>query len=142
MFLPRVIPVIFFVFIFGSIVRAETFQIEMQKNGESREFSVEIARIDIGDTVEWLPVTKGHNIEFRMGPEGSTLPKKSKLSQPVEVKFDVPGVYFYWCTPHKSMGMIGLVVVGNDTSNLEEISKAFALGESKKKLQELIKPLI
>jgi hypothetical protein len=36
------------------------------------------------------------------------------------------------------MGMIGLVVVGNDTSNKDDIAKAKALGKSKKKLKELL----
>ena len=33
-------------------------------------------------------------------------------------------IYYYWCTPIKGMGMIGLVVVGDDTSNKDEIAKA------------------
>ena len=37
--------------------------------------------------------------------------------------------------------MIGLVVVGNDTSNIEEISQAKARGKSKKKLKKLLSEL-
>jgi hypothetical protein len=36
------------------------------------------------------------------------------------------------------MGMIGLVIVGGDTSNKEQIQKAKALGKSKKKLKLLL----
>jgi hypothetical protein len=39
------------------------------------------------------------------------------------------------------MGMIGLVVVGKDLSNLAEIKKAKAKGKSKKKLKSLLKSL-
>ena len=46
---------------------------------------------------------------------------KSKFNKDAEYKFSIPGIYAYWCTPHKNMGMIGFVVVGNDKSNLETI---------------------
>ena len=39
-------------------------------------------------------------------------PKKSKLSKEYSYTFDKPGIYLYQCTPHKTMGMIALVVVG------------------------------
>ena len=52
--------------------------------------------------------------------------------------FDIPGIYLYQCTPHKGMGMIGLVVVGKDISNKNDIAKAKALGKSKKKLKALL----
>jgi hypothetical protein len=37
------------------------------------------------------------------------------------------------------MGMIGLVVVGDDKSNKASIAKAKAIGKSKKKLKTLLK---
>ena len=43
--------------------------------------------------------------------DGWDIPKKSKNNKEVAITFDVPGVYVYQCTPHKAMGMIGLVVV-------------------------------
>jgi hypothetical protein len=52
-----------------------------------------------------------------------------------------PGIYYYWCTPHKGMGMIGLVVVGNDLSNIEGIASAKAIGKSEKKLKTLLASL-
>jgi hypothetical protein len=39
------------------------------------------------------------------------------------------------------MGMIGLVVVGDDTSNIASIVKAKAMGKSKKKLKALLAEL-
>ena len=54
------------------------------------------------------------------------------------ISFDIPGIYLYQCTPHKSMGMIGLVVVGHDTSNKDTVAKAKVIGKSKKKLKALL----
>jgi hypothetical protein len=39
------------------------------------------------------------------------------------------------------MGMIALLVVGDDTSNIDDITKAKAVGKSKKKLKELLSQL-
>ena len=106
--------------------------------GNKMIYSEELVHIDTGETITWIPTSKGHNVEMIAGPEGATLPKKSKNGKEVSITFDVPGIYYYWCTPHKGMGMIGLVVVGGDTSNKDAIAKAKALGKSKKKLKALL----
>ena len=53
----------------------------------------------------------------------------------------MPGIYAYWCTPHKSMGMIGFVVVDGDKSNLEAIKALKFFGKSKKIAPDLINQL-
>lgn len=53
----------------------------------------------------------------------------------------MPGIYAYWCTPHKSLGMIGFVIVGDDKHNLEQIKKIKFFGKSKKIASSLIKQL-
>ena len=107
-------------------------------DGNRMVYSTEIVEIGIGQTVKWIPTDKGHNVEFIAGPEGFEIPKKSKNSKEVEMQFDIPGIYYYWCTPHKGMGMIGLVVVEGDISNIDDIAKAKAMGKSKKKLKALL----
>ena len=52
--------------------------------------------------------------------------------------FDKPGVYLYICTPHKVMGMIGIVIVGNDTSNKDAIAGTKMIGRGKKKLASIM----
>jgi pseudoazurin len=106
--------------------------------GNKMVYSEELARIEVGETITWIPTSKGHNVEWIAGPDGADLPKKSKNGKEVSMTFEVPGIYYYWCTPHKGMGMIGLVVVGDDTSNKDAIAKAKALGKSKKKLKALL----
>tara|TARA_Y100000114_G_scaffold49862_1_gene45532 strand:+ start:614 stop:1048 length:435 start_codon:yes stop_codon:yes gene_type:complete len=106
--------------------------------GNKMVYSEELARVEVGETITWVPTSKGHNVEWIAGPDGAELPKKSKNSKEVSMTFEVPGIYYYLCTPHKGMGMIGLVVVGDDTSNKDAIAKAKALGKSKKKLKALL----
>ena len=105
-------------------------------DGNKMVYSEEIARVDVGDTITWVPTTKGHNVEMIASPNDMKL--KSKNGKEVQITFDAPGIYYYWCTPHKGMGMIGLVVVGGDTSNKDQIAKAKAIGKSKKKLKKLL----
>ena len=109
---------------------------------ESMVYSEKVVRVEVGDTVFWKATTKGHNVEFIKGGVPTGVEKfKTKFNQDAQYKFNVPGIYAYWCTPHKSMGMIGFVVVGNDKSNIEEIKKIKFLGKSKKIAAELINSL-
>ena len=104
-------------------------------------FSVRVAHIEVGQTITWLPIAKGHNVEFATGPSGVKLPPKSKLSKEVSVKFIETGVYLYWCKPHKDTGMLGLIVVGNDLSNLSEIAAVKVSRQSDSVLQALVASL-
>ena len=117
---------------------ADDMTIEMlnkRDDGAKMVYSQDIARINVGDTITWLPTQKGHNVEFIAGPDGWEAPKKSKLGKEYSYTFDTAGVYLYQCTPHKSMGMIAVVVVGDGDN---DISKAKVKGKSKKKLKEIL----
>ena len=110
-------------------------------DGGKMVYSEDISRVDVGETITWLPTSKGHNVEFVAGPDGFQTPKKSKMNKEYSMTFTVPGIYLYQCTPHKSMGMIALVVVGDDVSNKHLIEQAKVFGKSKKILPELLNQL-
>ena len=133
---------IFSVIVISSFAYAEDVKVGMLNKRASDNakmvYSEDITRIDVGQSITWEPTTKGHNVHFLAGPEGWEIPKKSKINKTVTIKFDIPGIYYYQCTPHKGMGMIALVVVGGDTSNKDAIAKVKALGKSKKKLKKLL----
>ena len=107
-------------------------------DGAKMVFSQDITRIDVNDTITWVPTSKGHNVEFIAGPDGWNAPRKSKNNKEVAITFDTPGVYVYQCSPHKSMGMIAIVVVGDGDN---DVSKAKVRGKSKKKLKALLEQL-
>ena len=111
-------------------------------DNESMVYSKKIVKINVGDTVLWKATDKGHNVEFIKNgvPEGVDK-FKSKFNKDAEYKFTVPGIYAYWCTPHKTMGMIGFVVVGDDKSNIEAIKAIRFSGKSKKIAPDLINQL-
>ncbi len=120
----------------------QTIEMLNKLGKEHMVYSKKIVNIEVGDTVFWKSVKPGHNVEFIKGgvPEGVGK-FRSSLSKDTEYKFEIPGIYAYWCTPHKGMGMIGFVVVGNDKSNLEAVKKIKYLGKSKKIAEELISSL-
>ena len=118
----------------GLAIAADT-TIEMlnKLDKEYMVFSEKVVYIDSGDTVFWKATDKGHNVEFVKGAVPTGVKAfKSKLNVDTEYKFGIPGIYAYWCTPHKTMGMIGFVVVGNDLSNFNDVAKKKFLGKSKK----------
>ena len=131
---------------FGSVfyagqALADNTTVEMlnkRDDGAKMAYSEDITRIDVGDTITWVPTSKGHNVHFIAGPEGWELPKKSKNNKEVAITFDTPGVYLYQCTPHATMGMIAMVIVGDDTSNLDDIKSMKLRGKSKKKMKSIL----
>ena len=141
--------IITFIFLISSSllstsVKAADQTVEMlNKLGkENMVFSEKVVNVDIGDTVFWKATKSGHNVEFIKGGVPTGVDKfRSKLNKDTEYKFEIPGIYAYWCTPHKGMGMIGFVIVGNDKSNLDSIKKIKFMGKSKKIALELIASL-
>lgn len=121
---------------------AENFTIEMlNKLGKERMvFSEKVISVKTNDEIFWKSKDKGHNVELIGMPTGAKK-YKSKISKDANYKFEIPGIYLYQCTPHKAMGMIGLVVVGNDKSNLDKIKKVKVYGKSKKLLKKFLKSL-
>ena len=134
---------IFFIFIifFTSPILANTFSIDMlnvRSDGQSMVYSEDVLKVEVGDTVVWKPKDKGHNVEFIIGPDAIELPKKSRINQEFAYTFEKSGVYFYQCTPHKSMGMIAVVIVGDDLTNLDQVKSVRVFGKSKRKLEEIL----
>jgi len=138
----RYILIILFSLFLSNTVFAEDATVEMlNKLGKrSMVFSTEIVKINSGDTVFWKATDKGHNVQFisKNGVPEGVEKFKSKINKDTEYTFTIPGIYAYWCVPHKTMGMIGFVIVGDDLSNLDSIKKVKFIGKSKKIAKALI----
>ena len=122
----------------------EPLIIEMlnKRDKEKMLYSQDVARVEVGQTITWPATSKGHNVQFVSVPEGVEK-VKSKLSKEFSYTFEQEGAYLYVCTPHASMGMIGVVIVGNTPSdiNLDEVKKYKFRGKSKKKFKKILKSL-
>lgn len=103
------------------------FEVHMLNKGEAGTmvFEPALTEVAVGDTVTFIPTDKGHNAETIPGmlPEGAE-PFKGKINQEVVVTFEFPGAYGVKCAPHFALGMVALVVVGDDPANLESVKAA------------------
>ena len=120
----------------------EPLIIEMlnKRGKEKMLYGQDVVKIDVGQTITWTPDSKGHNVQFVSVPDGVEK-VKSKLSKEFSYTFEQEGVYLYVCTPHASMGMIGVVVVGDSDINLDEVLDYKFRGKSKKKFKKIAKLL-
>ena len=134
-----IISIVSFMFTFTTFSKEIVItMLNKRDDGKKMVYSQDVAKVSVGDTIKWLPKNGGHNVEFLAGPDGFELPPKSYLSKEVSIKFNTPGIYLYECSPHSIMGMIGLVVVGADTSNKETIASYDVGGKGTRKLKALL----
>ena len=134
--------IILTIFSTSAFAASETVEMLNKQGKETMVYSKKVVKINVGDKVFWKATDKGHNVEFIKGgvPEGVEK-FKTKYNVDAEYTFTIPGIYAYWCTPHKNMGMIGFIVVGGDKSNLEAIKKIRFSAKSKKIAPDLINSL-
>jgi pseudoazurin len=100
----------------------KNYTVKMLNNGPTgmMQFDTQLVRVKPGDSVTFVPADPGHNAESIPGMEpAGAEPFKGQMSKPLTVTFAKPGVYGFRCMPHFSMGMVGVVVVGNPV-NLAE----------------------
>ena len=128
----------------GGTVAAQAAEYQVQTLNMSAhgmfQFEPQQLKIQPGDTVHFVAKDKGHNVESIDGrlPDGAT-PFKGAINQDVTVTFTKPGVYGFKCTPHYGMGMVGLIVVGDPSSNLQKAEAVNHPGKAKPAFVALFK---
>jgi len=105
-----------------NLANAMIHQVKMlnKKNYDNMVFDPNFLKIELGDEIEFVPTDKGHNSKALLVPKGAEK-WQSKTDEPITVKFTHKGLYFYECQNHGIMGMFGLVQVGDDTSNFDDL---------------------
>lgn len=107
---------------------AASYQVRMlnQSMNGMMQYDPALLRIAPGDTVRFTATDQGHNVQSIDGmiPAGAK-PFSGEIGQDLAVTFSVPGVYGYRCVPHGTLGMVGLIVVGNPVNETE--AKAAAM---------------
>ncbi len=93
-----------------------------------------------GDTITWQNMA-GHDTTSMNGmiPEGAEA-WHSKMGEVFSITLDKEGTYLFKCTPHASLGMMGAIIVGGNTDNLESIKAGVdASGEPKGMVKRVIR---
>jgi pseudoazurin len=107
-------------------------------DGQRNWFEPAVVYAQPGDSIRFVPTDKGHNSTAVVVPDGAEA-WKGKLSKELSVTLEVPGLYAYKCTPHFGLGMVGLVVVGDPTVNLEAVKSGKYPGKARTVMADLIK---
>ena len=100
-----------------------TVEVGVEANNGAFGFGPAAIQVDTGTTVVWEWTGQGaqHNV---VAEEGGDF--ESELAQEAgftfEQTFDSEGVVKYFCTPHRALGMKGVVVVGDVDTGAEVIS--------------------
>lgn len=123
---------------------AADHEIKMLNSGAGGQmvFEPALLKIQPGDSVTFRAAHKGHNAQTIdvMTPEGGTK-FQGKVNEEIKVTFDKPGIYGYECKPHYGLGMVGLIVVGDPSANLEAASKASWRGKAKERFTALFRQI-
>jgi pseudoazurin len=107
-------------------------------SNERNVFEPAVLRIQPGDTVKWIATDRGHNSASNedMLPEGGE-GWDGAINEEIEVTLEADGVYGYYCTPHRTTGMVGLILVGEVTE--EQLAEAEAVrkrGRARQRYEE------
>lgn len=108
----------------ATVAEAKTVEVKMLNNGKDgiMVFEPAFVKVDVGDTVKFVPTDAAHNSSSVYVPPGAK-PWMGKTDQALSVKMTKEGVYLYKCDPHVVMAMIGVIQVGKAT-NLAEARAA------------------
>lgn len=120
---------------------AADIEVHMLNKGAEGAMVFEPAYIkaNSGDNIIFIPTDKGHNVESvkDMLPEGVEK-FKSKINENYTLTVQQDGAYLVKCTPHYSMGMVALIVVGDNPANLDAIVAAKKPKPVQKRLESAI----
>ena len=113
--------------IYNLTINAANYDVKMLNQGSTgvMVFEPAVLKINVGDTVTFKSIDAAHNSASIPGMiPAAASPWNGELSQDLTVSFDVAGIYGYQCTPHSMMAMVGVIEVGNDQSNMNEVKSA------------------
>ncbi len=104
--------------------------VKMLNQGEdgTMVFEPGFLQVEPGDTVTFVPENPSHNTNAVLTPEGGT-DWKGAIDEEVTVTLNQEGVFVYQCDPHVSLGMVGVIQVGEATNLDKAKDKAASLKE-------------
>jgi pseudoazurin len=137
----RILPVALALALLATPTFAADHQVKMLLSGTGGPtvFEPSLTHVAVGDTVTFIPTAAMHSAETIPGmlPAGAT-PFKGELNEPVTVTFDAPGTYGIECAKHFNIGMVALVVVGDEAADAETVKVAKLPFRARERFQEML----
>lgn len=105
--------------------------VHLRTDGDKNYFDPAFIRVKPGEKVRWVNeggvhATASYSLDNQKGrgiPEGAAGWNSGLLTDvgaTFEVTFTQAGTYAYFCLPHESLGMVGVVVVGDGPAGLSQ----------------------
>lgn len=93
-------------------VRIDMYSVHPEDSSQRMVFTPNVIRVQPGTTVSFVPSQPAHNCQSTPGmlPENAVAWRGS-FGKQLDVTLTIPGYYGYHCMPHRSMGMVGLIIV-------------------------------
>lgn len=118
---------------------AANFEVRLLNKGTdgAMVFEPAFVKAAVGDTVTFIATDKGHNVEGIEGmlPEGFE-EFKSDMGKDYVLTLTAEGLYGVKCTPHYTMGMVGLIQAGAPV-NLDAAAAVTHKGKAKTRFEPL-----
>jgi pseudoazurin len=108
------------------------------ETNDRQVFYPDLLQVEPGDTVRFLSVDNGHNSQVNedLMPEGGET-WEGRINQDVEVTLETEGAYCYYCLPHRTAGMVGLILVGDPSSNYEAVKDGRFRGLARRRYEDI-----
>ena len=89
----------------------EMLNVDPDDKKKRQIFKPTVLRAMPGDTVRFVATDRGHNsqVDENMMPEGGDM-WEGKINEEIEITVTADGTYGYYCKPHRSVGMVGLIL--------------------------------
>ncbi|MEM1372796.1 MAG: pseudoazurin [Pseudomonadota bacterium] len=122
----------------STVHEVQMLNIHPEKAGELMVFFPDIVRAQPGDVIRFLSVDNNHNSQaFDEMLPADVEPWKSRIGKDFDLTVGADGAYGYFCTPHRGLGMVGLILVGDVSSNYEALKGVRQRGKSKQRFEDL-----
>ncbi len=123
----------------GAALAAE-HEIKMLNKGIDGIFVFEPGYLKVakGDTVNFLPIDMAHMPQSEVTPDGSTW--KGNINKPFSITLSEEGVFIYSCLPHKALGMVGVIQVGEavNLAAAKEAAAGIRIAKNKDRLNQYL----
>jgi pseudoazurin len=137
----RIVPLVLALATLATPAFAADHEVRMLLNGAGGPtvFEPALTHVAVGDTVTFIPTAAMHSVETVPGmlPAGAT-PFKGELNQPLTVTFDQPGTYGIECQKHFIIGMVALVVVGDEAADADTVKVAKLPFRARERFEEML----
>ncbi len=122
----------------GTVHEVQMLNAHPDDRSERNVFLPDIVRAQPGDTIRFIATDRGHNAvsDENMTPEGGA-EFRGRINEEIEVVLETEGTYGYYCQPHRALGMVGLILVGDASVNFEEARAVTQRGKAEERYEDI-----